>query len=71
MQLGDERGSDAALRLRDLGFDRPVVVTSALDDEATRRRIEGTKVDAFLAKPLRRGELLEPLACLLAGRSGE
>jgi signal transduction histidine kinase/ActR/RegA family two-component response regulator len=68
MRLGAERGSDVALSLRRLGFAGPLVVMSALDDEATRRRLERAGVDAFLAKPLRRGELLDALSALLAGQ---
>ncbi len=66
LQLGERRGSDVAMRMRETGFTRPIVIMSAADDAATREHLSKTGVEAFLTKPLRRNELIERLAALLA-----
>lgn len=65
MQLGEVQGDQMAGLLREAGYEGPVAMMSAADDQAVRRRAERAGAQAFLTKPLKRSELLDRLSVLL------
>jgi signal transduction histidine kinase len=57
-------GCDATRKLRDLGFDRPIVALTASTDEGERQACLDAGCDAVLHKPIGRTELLAVLGRL-------
>lgn len=62
-------GIEVCRYLRRAGWQRPIVIISALDGPETRRRCRNSGADVFLAKPFRLTALLHAVTSLVEGSS--
>jgi FixJ family two-component response regulator len=62
IEPGDSCGSEFGRRLQNVGFTRPIIVTTADDNESFKRRAMEMSCVAFVPKPFSGDALIEALA---------
>jgi FixJ family two-component response regulator len=70
LQMPGMSGFDLQIRLRDDGFDTPIIFVSAFPEERYRTRALDAGAVAFLSKPFEERSLVECINAALEGGSG-
>lgn len=70
IQMPRMDGIQATRKIREIGFDRPIVALTAFTDDSNREACSEVGMQAFLGKPIKRPALKEILAKVRQSSAG-